>query len=329
MNDLALLKAHGPAATPLHDDVLLRARMTLLDEVEQATGPRTSPTRGESNGHVGSIRRRFAIGLVAASAAGVLVAAPSLLGLENAGAIALAPVDPVSFPLTPSDVPAGLGEPIFEMDSNFMSARYGARSPDGLTVTTNVDSEDFWTIPDDTESVDISGHDGTLFHGVAFDGTTIATPTISVVWRDDNGEWTRVTGQGTYAEAGRVEAFAESLLDRPQPVDLSLSVAPAGWSLTAYKEDRILMLSPDNGPSEDDLTVALVDKLPEDFAHAYDVDQVTTARVHARDALVGKNSEAWILLAQVADGQAYLVSAPGTFSREQVVEVANGVSYAP
>ena len=138
-----------------------------------------------------------------------------------------------------------------------------------------------------------------------------------------------MTGKGTYAEAGRVEAFAESLLERPQPVDLSLSVAPEGWSLTAYKEDRILMLSPDGGPTENDLTVSLVDNPPEDFATAYGVDQVTTARVHDSDALVGKNDEGWILLAEVSTGQAYSVSAPETFTREQVVAVANGVTYAP
>ena len=131
------------------------------------------------------IRRRFAIGLVAASAAGALFAGPSLLGLDNAGAIALAPADPLSFPLTPATVPAGLGEPIFEMESHFVSARYGAGSPDGLTVTTNVENDDFWTIPEDTQSVDISGHDATLFNDVAFDGTTTSTPTVSVVWRDD------------------------------------------------------------------------------------------------------------------------------------------------
>lgn len=330
MNDLELLEAHGPAAGPLHADVLHRARMALLDEVEQGTDPRTSTTNWETNPRpIAVIRRRFAIGLVAASAAGALFAGPSLLGLDNSGAIALAPADPLSFPLTPATVPAGLGEPIFEMESHFVSARYGAGSPDGLTVTTKVESGDFWTIPEDTQTVDISGHDATLFTGVAFDGTTTRTPTVSVVWRNDEGEWTGVTGKGAYAEADQVESFAESLEERPQPVDLSLSVAPEGWSLTAYKEDRILMLSPDGGPIENDLTVSLVDNPSEDFENAYSVDQVTTARVHDSDALVGKNDEGWILLAEVSTGQAYSVSAPETFTREQVVAVANGVTYTP
>lgn len=330
MNDLELLEAHGPAAAPLHDDVLRRARMALLDEVEQGTDSRTSTTNGATNPRpVAVIRRRFAVGLVAASAAGALLVGPSLLGLNNTAAIALAPSKPLSFPLTPATVPPGLGEPIFEMEPHFVSARYGARSPDGLTVTTNVESDDFWTIPEDTQTVDISGHDATLFTGVAFDGTTTSTPTVSVVWQNDEGEWTRVTGRGTYAEADQVESFAESLSERPQPVDLSLSVAPKGWSLTAYKEDRILMLSPDDGPIENDLTVSLVDNPPVDFENAYGVDQVTTTRVHDSDALVGKNDQGWILLAEVSDGQAYSVSAPETFTREQVVAVANGVTYTP
>lgn len=330
MNDLELLDAHGPAAAPLHDDVLRRARRALLDEVAQGTDLLTSTSIGETNPrHVAVIRRRFAVGLVAASAAGALLVGPSLLGLNNSAAIALAPSDPLSFPLTPATVPPGLGEPIFEMESHFASARYGARSLDGLTVTTNVESDDFWTIPVDTRTVDISGHDATLFTGVAFDGTTTSTPTVSVVWRNDDGEWTGVTGKGEYAEADRVESFAESLRERPQQVDLSLSVAPEGWSLTAYKEDRILMLSPDGGPTDSDLTVSLVDNPPEDFENAYRVDQVTTARVHGSDALVGKNAEGWILLAKAPDGQAYSVSAPETFTREQVVAVANGVTYHP
>ena len=330
MNDLELLEANGPAAAPLHADVLRRARMALLAEFEQGTDPRTSTTDGEPiPGHATMIRRRFAIGLVAAAAAGALFAGPSLLGLDNAGAIALAPVEPFSFPLTPATVPAGLGEPIFEMESHFMSARYGARSPDGVTVTTNVESDDFWTIPEDAQTVDISGHDATVFAGVAFDGTTTSTPTVSVVWQNDEGEWTGVTGKGAYAEADRVESFAESLGARPQPVDLSLSVAPEGWSLTAYKDDRILMLSPDGGPIENDLTVSLVDNPPDDFENAYGVDQVTTARVHDSDALVGKNDEGWILLTENSDGQAYSVAAPETFTREQLVAVANGVTYTP
>ena len=198
-----------------------------------------------------------------------------------------------------------------------------------MSVTTNVAGDDFWNIPENARTADISGHDAIIFAGVAFDGTTTSTPALSVVWRNDSGDWTGVTGKGAYADADRVESFAESLSERPQPVDLSLSVAPESWSLRAYKEDRILILSPDRGPAELDLTVALVDTAPEDFEAAYGVDQVTTAAVHGSDALLGKNAHGWVLLAKSASGQAYSVSAPETFTREQVVAIADGVSYTP
>lgn len=327
MNDLELLEAHGPAAAPLHDDVLKRARTALLAEVAEGASPRTS-SGPRATSRTGAFKRRFSVGLVAASAAGAALLAPSLLGLNSSGAIALAPYDPLSFPLTPATVPAGLDDPIFEMDSGFMSARYGARSVDGLTVTTNVDSVDFWSIPEDTRSVDVSGHEATLYSGEAFGGTTTSTPTVSVVWRDDDGEWTGVTGRGVYADAGRVEAFAESLRERPQPVNLSLDVAPEGWSIDAYKEDRILMLSPDDGPADLDVTVSLVDNPPNDFGRATGVDEITTAQVHNAQALVGQHAEGdWMVLATTPDGQAYSVSAPQVFTRDQVIALAEGVTF--
>ena len=330
MNDLDLLETYGPAATPLRDDVLSRARAAVLDEAANAPLPHLSPATSVSAPRlVAPNRRRLTVGLVAACAAAAALLGPSLLGLHSSGVIALAPRDPLSFPLTPASVPAGLGEPIFELDSGFMSARYGAGAADGVTVTTNVVSRDYWSIPEDTQTVDISGRAATLFDGVAFDGTAASTETVSVVWQSDSGDWTRVTGRGRFADPDRVRTFAESLLERPQQVNLSLEVAPEGWSVVAYKDDRILRLSPDQGPTDVDLTVSLVDDPPDDFESAYGVDEVTTERVHGADAQVGRSAEGWIALAVTPGGTTYSVSAPEIFSRDQVIAVAGGVTFTP
>lgn len=329
MNDLDLLETHGPAAAPIHANVLDRARLALLDEIANKTSPEAAPP-GDRVKHprpAAVIRRRYGVGLVAACAAGAALFIPSVLGLNSSGAIALVPSDPMLFPLTPAPVPSGLSGPIFEMDSNFMLARYGGRASDGLTVVTGVESDDFWSIPEDARTVDISGHDGTLFNGLAFNGTTTSSWTVSVVWLDANGDWTGVTGRGAYADAVRVESFADSLKARPQPVNLSLKVAPEGWSLDAYKEDRILMFSPDDGPEDVDLTVSLVDHPSEDFGSDYGVREVTTVQMHNRDAQVGESASGWVVLARTPDGQPYSVLAPEMFTRDQAVEVAEGVGY--
>ena len=325
MTDLELLDACGPAPAELRSVVLDRARLELLDEA--AHEPRRE-TRRLARFRSSVSRRRFvSAGLVAAALVGAAVLLPSTLGLNSSSAIALAPADPLSFPLTPETIPPGLSDTVFELGSGFKAVRYLGSDGDRLSVTTDVKSEEFWSIPDDHRAVDIAGSEGVLFRGEALHGTPTGTPSVSVVWQDADGAWTRVTGEGTYADATRVESFAESLRAQPQPVDLSLRVAPQGWSVDAYKDDRVLTMSPDGGPTGVDLTVSVVDAPSRDFGSDYGAQDLTTARVHGRDAQIGKTAEGWIILAETPNGRWYSVSAPKTFTREQVIKVANGVSY--
>lgn len=193
-------------------------------------------------------------------------------------------------------------------------------------MTADVKSAEFWSIPGDHRAVDIAGSEGMLFHDEAFHGTPTGAPSVSVVWKDADGAWTRVTGEGSYADATRVESFAESLRDQPaggpQPAG-----APQGWSVDAYKDDRVLMMAPDGGPTDVDLTVSVVDEPSRDGGADYGARDLTTARVHGQDAQIGRTAEGWIILAETPRGRWYSVSAPKTFTREQVIEVANGVSY--
>lgn len=323
MNDLDLLDAHGPSAHPLHDHVLLRARTSLLDEIERSgSGAPAEPPSPRTWG-----RPWLVVGLVAACAAAAAIVTPSLLQVDGAGAVALGDADPLTFPLTPTDVPSGLGRPVVEVDEGFVRARYGS-ARDGLTVTTDVDSDEFWDVPDDATSVDVAGRDGRTYSGTALDATTIVVPTVSVVWEGQDGDWTRVSGSGLYADAARVESFAESLRSVPQPVRLALAVAPEGWTVDAYKDDRVVRLAPEAG-TDAELTVSLVDDPAADLVTDYGARDVTRTLVHGADARVGRSTDGWVLVATTRAGQRFSVQAPDRFTREQVVEVADGVTYTP
>lgn len=331
MNDLDLLDTHGPAATPLHDDVLARARTALVDEIDRTGGTRdlravaVTPLAPGRPGR----RRRIAVGLVAACvAAATAVVTPSLLHLDGSDAVALAAVDPLTFPLSPDRVPDGLGRPVFEMDSGVMRAQYGT-ARDGLTVTTGVDSVGFWDVPGDAATVAVAGRPGRLYSATARDGTTAGFATVAVLWQEEDGDWTRVGGSGSYADAASVESFAESLRAVPQQARLALTVAPEGWLVAAYKEDRVVRFTPGGDPSGDDLTVSLVGDPDPDLAGSYGATDVTTAQVHGRQAQVGRTGEGWVLVALTPQGQRYSVQAPQALTRQQVVEVADGVTYTP
>lgn len=328
MNDMTLLKAHGPAAAELPTDVRDRARAALLREIDRTVDlddvlPAATVRRP---------RRLGRLALVAASISAVALIVPSLAGLDGSAAIAIVPTDPLGFPFTPTKVPAGLGDPVFERDGQFSAARYGS-ALNGLTVLTDVEDEDFWTIPADAPTVDVAGHQGRVLTGTAYNGTPRSAPTVAVVWETDDHDWTAVRGSGTYADAGRVEAFAESLREKDQPVDLSLSLAPEGWSVAAYKEDRILTLSPNDEPGANDLTVSLVDAPAEDLA-AYGAQEVSTMTINGQPAQLGRQGgtgeeDGWLLTGHTTSGQAFSLQAPDDLTREQVIEVAEGVTYRP
>lgn len=227
MNDLDLLDRFGPQPTDPSATVMDAARARLDVAMSQAAaGERRS-------------RRRLPLLVAAAAAAVGLAVSPALVGSDES--VALAAVDPLTFPLTPAALPAGLGDPVFERDSNFMAARYGPVL-NGVSIVTDVQDEDFWSIPDNAPTAEVNGHQATVISRTVHNGTPDSAPAVTVIWHSDDHDWTAVTGSGNYADAGRVGAIAESLRQEPQQVDLALSVAPKGWSVVAYKEDRILTL---------------------------------------------------------------------------------------
>lgn len=318
MTDLKTIDRLGPAPAPLSETALCAARARLDSAIMQAhSGTQRQP------------RRRLPLLAAAAAAAVGLAVAPALVGSHNS--IALAAVDPMTFPWTPGAMPAGLDEPVFEKDSNFIAARYGDQL-NGISITTSVSEEDFWTIPSDARSADVDGEEAKVYQRAVHNGSLEGANAVVVVWEDDANDWTAVTGSGQYADGDRMVAFAEAMRNQPQRVDLSLSVAPVGWSVAAYKEDRILTLSESGEPEENDLTVALTDRVRTNLS-AYGAEE-SALIVNGRPALLGQQASdgggfRWILEANTASGQSFALQAPDDLTRDQVIAVAEGVTYEP
>lgn len=317
MTDLNLLDTHGPAAPRLRPEVLARARRDLV----AAATPRSPRRRA---------RRRLALTGAALALATAMIVVPSALRSTGSTAIALVPMDPLTFPLTPGSVPADLTGVVFEFDSGFRSVRYRGTGDDRLSVTTGVAGKDHWSIPEDHRDVQISGNNAVLYESTAYHGTSTKIPSTSVVWKNEDGDWTRVSGDGRYADDEAVMSFATSLRNEPQEVrtGVGLEVAPRGWVLAAYKEGRILTMTPrGHGPdSADALTVSLTGH---DSLSDYGAGDTSTETVDGREVEVGKAGEGWAALGATPDGQGYSVIAPASFTRTQVAEVAAGVTYTP
>lgn len=321
MNDLDLLDRFGPQSTEPSAAVIAAARGRL----DAAMTPASAAAAAEHRPH-----RRLPLLAAAAAAAVGLAITPALVASDHS--IALAAVDPLTFPLTPAALPGSLGEPVFERDSEFMAARYGP-ALNGVSIVTDVEGEDFWSIPDTASTAEVNGHQATVFSRTVYDGTPDSAAAMTVVFQSDDNTWTAVTGSGSYADADRVEALAESLREEPQPVDLALSVAPKGWSVVAYKEDRILILAPPGEASRNELTVALVEQRSPNLA-GYGAQNVETLTINEQPAHLGRQAAeagepTWILEAQTSSGQAFSLQAPAALTRDQVIQMAEGVTYQP
>lgn len=317
MKDLDMLNRFGPKPTAFSAAAMGAARARLDAAMAQA------PSAERRS-------RRLPLLAAAAAAAIGLAVTPALVGAD--GSIALAAVDPLTFPLTPTALPSRLGDPVFERDSNFMAARYGP-TLNGVSIVTDVEDKDHWSVPDNASTAEVDGHQGTVFDRTVYNGTPESAPSVTIIWQTDDHDWTAVTGSGDYADARRVEAIAESLQDEPQPVDLALSVAPSGWSVLAYKEDRILTFGTSEEAGGSDLTVALVERLSASLAE-YGAQDVEALSINGAPAQLGRQAAdggdpAWILEAQTASGQAFSVQAPAALTRDQVIQIAEGVTYQP
>ena len=140
-------------------------------------------------------------------------------------------------------------------------------------------------------------------------------------------------------DADRLIEVAESVVDRPQRATLTPELAPEGWSLQLFKMGRVLVLVNDEF-EEQSVTVHV--PLPEDVAPLDAVRGSIMGPVGPQlDVTVGGRPAAlvrtdhgpghggWFIQAQFEDGTAYTLQVPDAFTKEQVVEFAEAVTYHP
>ncbi len=305
-DEIDLLRSLGPAPARLEDATLARARTALLAGIDREQEP-----AGPCVVRHGLRRRVLAGGLVAAAVAAFGLLAPSLLGR---GEVALARTDPLTFPVTPTSLPSGIGDPVFEVDPGFSLARYGT-GESTLTVIAP-DSLAHWTMPTDAQHVLLDDHDALAFR---------AEPNaFTVAWEEDDGQVLGVTGRGRYAAPDEVEAVARSLVERPQRVPLELTLAPRGWEVSSYRSDRGAELSGDG----EHLSVSLLTRLSPGL-EAYAATDVSTVDVSGHPGLVGRqgSGDGWVLEGRTTDGQAFSVLAPASLTRDEVVDLARGIRH--
>jgi hypothetical protein len=199
----------------------------------------------------------------------------------------------------------------------------------------------------DTEDVTVNGQDAELVFGTETTCTgpgpeciDVEVPYVHLVWEHRDGQWVQLRGGGRYKDADRLVAIAEDLVDRPQAVPLQVHLAPAGWSVQAYKDDRILTLAND---SYEQQAVSVHIPLPEEDVPAPEelrgrlmgpIGPVIPVTVQGRPAYLvqidlGPLDPGWYLQAQFADGTTFVVQAPEAFTQEQVVQMAEQVTFNP
>ena len=161
---------------------------------------------------------------------------------------------------------------------------------------------------------------------------------VTLLWERSDGKWVQVLGEGAYGGTAAARAVAESVVDRPQPVGLQFGLAPAGWSIGGYEESRSLDLVSDSDPQQL-LRVSLIGRqggLTVDTALsgtelAAPVVPVTVKGLEGRLALVEGygNPDFWNLIGQFADGPMFLLVAPQELTRQQLLAIADQVTYTP
>ncbi len=164
-----------------------------------------------------------------------------------------------------------------------------------------------------------------------------------------DGLWVGVVGQGDrYGDVPALVAVAESIVDVPQPVALQFGLAPDGWVVSGYESLAHLTLSSAADPTSLSARVGLsvqerwrgyrtADEVVRGMAEGNAVEEVVVnglpaALVSVPDpfADLGSGGRTWYLGARFPDdGPLFLFQAPDTLTREDVLAMAEGVSYTP
>lgn len=359
MNDLTLLRDAGPEAAPLSMAARSAARAALLAEIEGAA-MRTAPRRRIRIGWTAALRVGVAVVTAAAAWATAVVVTgsgtPDRAG-DGPGGMTLVAVDEITFPLSLDPAPAGL-TPSFTGSAGNPEAVAGYTAADGTGFAIYLSPAEMPPGDDpnvtDSGSVAVAGVPARWTTGVSRETCTIANvcfdelPFASLSWERAPGQWVRLSGDGDHGDVAALVAVGESLVDRPQPINLQVGLAPAGWSVVDWHESSgAIGVASDADPSQ----VLSVQCMPEAPAGAHQMDNGSVAErvasvtaldppvvttvdgrpatvVHASDYMDGE-LRFWLVAWELADGMLCTVQTPESFSQADVVAIAEGVTYAP
>ena len=253
--------------------------------------------------------------------------------------ITLVAAEEATFPLSLDPVPAGL-------TATFSQRGGTAYYPGPLTFTADWSSDGGRVLidlfPDDPRQLPEMGWSE---QGAPAGTTTVAGRPAEVraaeglttlLWERADGRWTWVLGEGSYADAAALTAVAESIVDRPQPVGLQFGLAPAGWSVGGYEESRSLDLVSDTDPTQTPLrvslqgTVATIDDFFADRVLTGPAEDVTVQGLPARLGLTAPEAgDSWLLVGRLPAGPLFLMLAPPVLTRDQVLQIAEQITYTP
>lgn len=359
MNEITLLREVGPEAPDLTAAARSAARATLLDEIgsSRPAGGRSRmlPSRKATAARIG-----IAVVVVAAAwTTAVAVAPPDRAGTPaeptaaqpdpSSGGIALVAAQQITFPLSLDPVPEDLTA---SFSRTAVTDSSGHESVVFLADYWSTDGDRFvlWVYPEDprgaadyerpqdrrdfaeagtvtvdgTEAVLATGHDGSF---------------TDLLWERSDDQWVRIQGGGTYGDGAAVVAVAESIVDRPQAAGLQFGLAPAGWSLSNYEESQTLELVNGDDPQQR-LHLSLIqrrsgvtlDTAFDGMALAGQVEPVTVngqpARLVLGDGGPG-SPDSWHVVGDLSNGQLFLLLAPETLARADVLEIAGHITYTP
>jgi hypothetical protein len=342
MNEITLLREAGPEAPPLRPAALQVARAALLAEIASTT------TGWHTRSRVRLSRKvtvRLALAATAVTAAACVAAAVSTAPATPATPatrVDLVAFTPPTFPLALDPAPAGLTAHFSADPGAVLHAGYsGTGGDDRISITVTPDKPELQK-PSDEKGVTVAGRDGEL----VTEHVTYATDRGSEVrsqaalrleWSD--GQWVELTGGGRYDDRDRLLAVARTLVAKPQPVPLQVHLAPEGWSVQAYKDDRVLTLVNDSYERQSVNVFLTEQPIPADqLLHALEgppVGPVIDVTINGRPAqlvrLAARDAadNGWYLQAQFAGGQAFVVQAPAAFTQQQVLAFAAQVTYTP
>ncbi|WP_431876304.1 hypothetical protein [Micromonospora marina] len=313
MNEINLLRTHGPDAPEASTETLRLARERLAREFAAASVRLTVPP----------LRRRT---LLVAAAATVVAGAGVGLAvrpLDPAEPLTLVAATIPEFPLTLRSRPATLSPPRYSYAPGQFLAVFLSRSTTDDVYLLVGDSRPA-PIATSSRPVAVAGRPAEMYEEPYPGG-----PREHVVsWERRPGQWVSLTGHGRFADDAALLRLAEHLVDEPQQVPLRIRLAPRGWRVAWFKDDTILTLQGDS--PDETLTVQVVPRRdPDLLLNVMGAREERRVTVGGREARLIRADEMWFLQAEVTGGAVVNLQAPLRLSAGQVVAIAEQTSVTP